>query len=211
MKKNIFALALVVWGLFACAPQAGAARVPTQEQAYEAIMAMQEDYPDGSRWTSANQYSWKGGGYGKARGCMAFAHMLSDAAFGDLPARKETNITIDDVRVGDVLRNGWDSHSVIVIEVHESHVVVAEGNWNYCVRWGRTWSAAEVAAASYLLTRYPENYGQVSGEACQRVVSDTLSRHSAIELEEGARQTDEVRCLSDLYHRSRIGAVELED
>lgn len=210
MKKTIFAWSIVLCALFASIPEAGAANVPTQAEAYASIMAMREEYPEGARWTSANQYGWKGGGYEMARGCMAFAHMMSDAAFGDLPARKMYNITIDDVRVGDVLRNGWDSHSVIVIEVHEDEVVVAEGNWGGCVHWGRRWSAEEVAASAYLLTRYPEHYGQASDGTSERVISGILDQHSSIELDTQAEETDEVDCVSDLYHRSQITAVNME-
>lgn len=156
MKKTIFSLILTMSMIFSAIPTAFAAGVPTEAEVYESLMEMKEEYPQGSPWTSRNQYGWNGGGYGKARGCMAFAHMMSDAAFGNLPARKVYNFTIEDVRVGDVLRNGWDSHSVIVTEVHEDYICIAEGNWNYKVNYERTWSAAEVAAGCYMLTRYPE-------------------------------------------------------
>lgn len=156
MKKTIFSLILTMCMIFSAIPTASAAGAPTESQVYEALMAMKEEYPQGSPWTSRSQYSWNGGGYGKARGCMAFAHMMSDAAFGNLPARKVYHFTIEDVRVGDVLRNSWDSHSVIVTQVHEDYIRIAEGNWNYKVNYERTWSAGEVAAACYMLTRYPE-------------------------------------------------------
>ena len=156
MKKTIFSLILTMCMIFSAIPTAFAAGAPTEHEVYEALMEMKEQYPQGTPWTSRNHYSWNGGGYGKARGCMAFAHMMSDAAFGSLPARKIRDFTIDDVRVGDVLRNSWDSHSVIVTEVHEDYVCIAEGNWNYKVNYERTWSAAEVAAGCYMLTRYPE-------------------------------------------------------
>ena len=156
MKKRIFGWIAAVCVALTLVPMASAAEVPTEEEVYEILTSMKEEYYEGYRWTNGSKYSWNGGMYGKAGGCMAFAYLLSDAAFGDLPARKLTGITIDDVRVGDVLRNGWDSHTVIVLEVHEDHVVIAEGNWNGKVHWGRTLSASEVAASCYMLTRYPE-------------------------------------------------------
>jgi uncharacterized Zn finger protein len=83
--------------------------------------------------------------------------MLSDAAFGDRQARQITeDISIETVRVGDVLRINGDTCSIIILEVHEDHVVIAEGNYNSTVHWERTLSAEEVAAADYLLTRYPD-------------------------------------------------------
>ena len=156
MKKTVFSLILTACLIISAIPTALAAGAPTEEGVYKALMEMKADYPQGTSWTSRNQYGWQGGGYGNARGCMAFAHMMSDAAFGSLPARKVHNFTIEDVRVGDVLRNSWNSHSVIVTEVHEDYLRIAEGNWNYKVNYERTWSAAEVAACSYMLTRYPE-------------------------------------------------------
>ena len=156
MKKVIISLILTMSLICSLAVPAQAAGAPTQEQVYQALMQMKEEYPQGTSWTGRNQYGWKGGGYGKARGCMAFAHMMSDAAFGSLPARKVTDFTIEDVRVGDVLRNGWNSHSVIVTEVHEDYVCIAEGNWNYKVNYERIWTAEEVAAGCYMLTRYPQ-------------------------------------------------------
>ena len=156
MKKTIFSLILTMCMIFSAIPACFAAGAPTEKEVYEALMEMKEQYPQDTPWTSRNHYGWKGGGYGKAGGCMAFAHMMSDAAFGSLPARKVEHFTIEDVRVGDVLRNSWNSHSVIVTEVHEDYVCIAEGNWNYKVNYKRTWSAAEVAAACYMLTRYPE-------------------------------------------------------
>ena len=136
-------------------------QVITQEQAYRAIIAMKAEYPEGRHWTNDDFYAWKGfspdtgcyhfGGYG----CVAFAFLLSDAAFGDLPARL-LDVDFDNVRAGDVLRVDNDSHSVIVLEKHYDYVVVAEGNFNSSVHWGRTMTASEVNKSDYILTRYPE-------------------------------------------------------
>lgn len=189
MKKTIFSLILAMSMICSAIPTAFAAGAPTEAQVYASLMEMKEEYPQDSPWTSRNQYSWNGGGYGKARGCMAFAHMMSDAAFGSLPARQLTRFTIEDVRVGDVLRNGWNSHSVIVTEVHEDYVCIAEGNWNYKVNYERTWSAAEVAAACYMLTRYPEG---VVAEDRSHVVRNTLGNYDFGDFMEESREPDHV-------------------
>ena len=126
----------------------------TEELAYERMIAMKEQYPEGMPWTNENYYD---GVYVGGYGCVAFASLLSDAAFGDLPAREiSENISIDMVRVGDILRVNGDTHSVIILEVHEDHIVIAEGNYNSSIHWGRTMTAEEVAAADYVLTRYPK-------------------------------------------------------
>ncbi len=62
----------------------------------------------------------------------------------------------EDIRVGDILRINGDTHSVVVLEVFDDHVVIAEGNFNSAVSWERTLSAEDVMAADYMITRYPD-------------------------------------------------------
>ncbi len=126
----------------------------TEEQAYNAMIALKSKYPEGTTWTNSNSYAWKGGIYSVGYGCAGFAFMLSDAAFGDLPARREAP-SFDTIRVGDIIRVQGNYHSVIVLEKHSNYVVIAEGNYNSSVHWGRTLSASEVNNAEYILTRYP--------------------------------------------------------
>ncbi len=128
---------------------------PTEEEVYQRMMALKPSYPEGMRWTNDDGYEWNGGIWSMGYGCAGFAFILSDAAFGYLPARRIYNITIADVRVGDILRVNNDSHSVIITEVHDDYVVLAEGNYNSSIHWGRIMSAAQVAASDYVVTRYP--------------------------------------------------------
>lgn len=121
-------------------------------EVYEAIIAMKEKYPEGTKWTNDNYYAWKGGIYAGGYGCAGFAFMLSDAAFGSAPARKHTNADI--VRVGDIARMNGDTHSVIILEVRSDSVIVAEGNYNTVVHWGREISRSSLEKADYFLTRY---------------------------------------------------------
>lgn len=134
----------------------------TAQRIYQAMIALKAQYPEGTPWTNDNSYRWKGGIYSIGYGCAGFAFMLSDAAFGDLPARKLTGFAFSDVRVGDILRINGNTHSVIVLEVHDDHVVIAEGNFNSSVHWGRKLTAAQIRSADYLLTRYPEAIPAVS-------------------------------------------------
>lgn len=138
----------------------------TGEAVYGRMIAMRESYPEGMPWTNANsyggQYAWH---YGSGRpvtmnftgyGCAAFALLMSDAAFGqELPIWQVTDFSFSDVRPGDILRMNGDTHSVIVLEVHSDGVVIAEGNYNSSIHWGRTVSRAEVEQSSYMLTRWP--------------------------------------------------------
>lgn len=127
----------------------------TEKQVYADMIAMKSKYPEGMKWTNANYYAWKGGIYSGGYGCAGFAFAISDAAFGDLPARKHTDFS--NIRVGDIVRMNNDTHSVIVLEVKESGVVVAEGNYNSSVHWGRQISFSAIrSTGTYVLTRYPQ-------------------------------------------------------
>ena len=147
--------------------------VPSFQEAYEAMAGLKDQYPEGMTWTNfepygsrgelGDSYTWKGGKvYGASRGvgCAAFAFILSDAAFGDLPARviEIGNFTFEDVKVGDILRVNGGSHSVIVLQKSAGGVIIAEGNYNKTVHWGRALSEAEVLASSFIITRYPDGY-----------------------------------------------------
>lgn len=120
---------------------------------YDRMMALQEYFPEGMPWTNDDFY--ESGSYG----CAAFAFLLSDAAFGTLPSEVITeNITIDQIRVGDVLQLYDDTHSVIVLEVYANYIVIAEGNYNSSIHWGRVLTADEIRAdADYIMTRYPSH------------------------------------------------------
>lgn len=127
-----------------------------EERVYRDIKAMEEKYPEGMKWNNDNYYRWKGGMFSGGGGCAAFAFLLSDEAFEDLPAREYTDYT--KIRVGDIVRMNKDTHSVVVLEVHSDKLVVAEGNYNDSVHWGREISNSELEKEfNYALTRYPES------------------------------------------------------
>lgn len=143
-------------------------KIPSPSEVYEILIGMQSVYPEGKYWTDASSglYTWKGG-TGNNReianmgtGCVYFCFHLSDTAFGTLPARltRTGGFTISDVRVGDLLRTDFNTHSVIVLQVHEQSVLIAEGNYKKSIHWGRVLSKSEVENADHLITRYPEGY-----------------------------------------------------
>lgn len=119
---------------------------------YEALIAMKSKYPQGMPWTNANEYQTWGI---LGRGCAAFAFILSDAAFGPGPYR--VHYDFSNIRVGDIIRLNYDTHSVIVLEVRNNSVIVAEGNYNSMINWGREISFEEInRTGTYVQTRYPE-------------------------------------------------------
>lgn len=133
--------------------------VVDEDEVQKVIYSLQDDYPEGMFWTNeSNSYMWDGGIYGTGYGCAAFTFLLSDEAFGLLPAKqiKNGNFEFEDVRIGDILRVDDDTHSVIVIDRDDNGVTVAEGNYNSSIHWGRKFTVKEVEAADYILTRYPD-------------------------------------------------------
>ncbi len=144
----------------------------TPSKVREAMIALKEDerYREGTAWTDfepytgSKPYRWKGGNLGgdriAATGCVAFAFTLSDAAFGSLPNRMyaKGGFGYEDIKVGDILRVSNDAHTVIVLKVTDAGVVIAEGNNNSKIHWGRTISKDVMSNTSHYITRYPEDY-----------------------------------------------------
>ena len=134
----------------------------TDESVYNAMIAKKADFPEGMHWTNDDFYKWNGGVFSGGFGCAGFAFLLSDAAFGTLPSQM-VDVDYETLRTGDILRINNDSHSVIVLQVFSDHVVVAEGNYNSSIHWGRTLSRSQVEASDYVLTRW---LGPVDLDSC---------------------------------------------
>ncbi len=168
MKRTRFSAALLaILMVLSMMTTLALAASPSQNQVYNSMIALKSDYPEGMHWTNENSYEWRGGIFSYGLGCAGFAFILSDAAFGYAPARMVFDFTYDDVRVGDILRVNNDSHSVVVMEKYSDHVVLAEGNYNSSIHWGRTMSRDEVMRSDYIMTRYEEPAGDEPVESVE--------------------------------------------
>lgn len=131
---------------------------PTATQVYNDMIAMKATYYEGMPWTNSNYYGWSAGYYSGGYGCAGFAFMLSDAAFGYLPARMHYDF--DNIKVGDILRvdnEQGGEHSVVVIGISGTTYTLAEGNYNSSIHWGRTMTLTKIKSVGiYVMTRYPE-------------------------------------------------------
>ena len=154
------------------------------QEVYNKMFAMKTEYPEGMTWNNFEPYGTKGnlgahyewdggkilGNVNKGVGCAAFAFILSDKAFGTLPARVVYDIKYEKVNVGDILRINNNSHSVIVLQKTDAGVIVAEGNYNGTVHWGRALSKEEVLRANFIVTRYPENYDPSNATGKEEII-----------------------------------------
>lgn len=125
----------------------------TQTQAKKKLASLKKKFPEGMSWTNENQeYFWEATNC-QCYGCIAFAGKLSDLVFGKT-APVKTHTDFDKIKVGDHIRIG-ESHSVIVLEKKKNSVIVAEGNYNSSVHWGREITKRELDAEGfYVDTRY---------------------------------------------------------
>ena len=136
--------------------QNAAAADYSEDSVRAAMLALESRYPEGTPFGNNSFYAWHGGIFSGGYGCAGFAFMLSDAAFGSLPARKYYDYS--QIRVGDILRINNDGHSVIVLYVNANSVTVAEGNFNGKVHWRREIPMSTIKSKEtvYAMTRYPE-------------------------------------------------------
>ncbi|MDO4754586.1 MAG: hypothetical protein Q4A41_06220, partial [Bacillota bacterium] len=134
-----------------------------EKSVQKALTALKKEYPDGLSWNNENRkYVWKNivpgihqyTGYG----CVAFAFEITDRVFTDSDKAVYQDRVSDirrRIKVGDILRMDGDTHSVVVIDRNKNSIVVAEGNYNEAVHWGREISYEELERSlDYYYTRY---------------------------------------------------------
>ncbi len=118
------------------------------------MIALMPSYPNWTPWTDDNAYYSAPLGI-LGGGCVAFALILSDEAFGYLPGRVHEDVSR--LKVGDIIRLYDNTHSAVILEINSNGVVLAEGNVNSSILWGRTLSTWELKTSlDYIITRYPE-------------------------------------------------------
>ena len=126
---------------------------PSESEIYNAIMSRKSIYPDGTSWDGTKYFQWKGGIYISGKGSIAFAFLLSDAAFGSCQATKHQNFS--NIKVGDIVVLNNESWSFIVVKVNPDSYTIAEGDKNGEVKWESTVSKSEVqSTADFVLTRW---------------------------------------------------------
>ncbi len=88
--------------------------------------------------------------------CWGFAHKLGyDYTGGSRPSTWTKKYTLDDLKVGDIVRYG--THSVFVTSVSSTAFTVAEGNYGYdcSIKWGRYITKSSIARSLQWVSKCP--------------------------------------------------------
>ena len=124
-----------------------------EAQVYQKLISLRTRFAEGRPWDNSTYYAWNGGIFAGGYGCAGFAFLLSDQAFGNAKAVQHTNF--NNIKVGDIVRCDYNTHSVIVLSVEGNQITVAEGNYNSQIHWGRQITLSELReSGTYVMTRY---------------------------------------------------------
>lgn len=115
------------------APVQQAPAVLTEESVQTAIKALKEVYP--TPYIPNNPLDRP---FTNCDHCAGWAMLCSDAAFGDLPWRKELSPAWEDIKVGDLVRysSSYGGHVVVVTDKTDEYIFTTESSDNNKVRWG---------------------------------------------------------------------------
>lgn len=122
------------------------------------------DHVYGTGGCTCNHFA--GGGHVSATQCMGFANKLAYDVFGNttwMQISSPTAAQIADIRIGDIVRLDYNSHSVFVIARTGNDIMVGEANYpNGCrINWGRI---INLSTANVTYYERAANYTTVIGD-----------------------------------------------
>lgn len=118
----------------------------TQTQIRSRLYKLKTGFPEGKTWTNANLDAYGNGG------CYAFMTIALESVFGKNALTKQHS-SFKKIRVGDHIRIG-NYHSVVVLKKKAHSVIVAEGNYNSSIHWGREITKQELQATGFYVDTY---------------------------------------------------------
>ncbi len=183
---------------------------PDSQSVYNTLISFKNKYPEGTSWGKDKYYSWKGGIYTGGYSCAAFAFMLSDAAFGNLPARTTNTFSPSTVRVGDIIH--YNNHFFVVLEIQNNGFIAAEGNVNGKVMWGRLITNNEIKAAfTQHITRYPQmtiGDSNEDGKIDSADASLILEDYALIQTGKASSLTENRKNASDVNNDGKVDSTD---
>ena len=141
---------------------------------YNRLMSRKDKdgYKEGTPWDNSHKYvntvyfDNVPPGYYTGGGCFGFMmDMMEYASNYEYPIRiiEGTYDNLPKIHVGDGVRLMNDCHSVVVLEVNGSEIIVAEANVNGKVRWGEVYDLSAVYVGfNYIATFWPEESNAIS-------------------------------------------------
>lgn len=135
-----------------------------------------------------------GGGHLMATQCMGFANKLAYDVFGETTwtqISSPTVVQVADIRIGDIVRLDYNSHSVFVIARTGNNIMVGEANYpSGCqINWGRI---IDLSTANITYYERAANYDMVIGSQTSDVTeggSTTESSGGNATTEQGTTET----------------------
>jgi len=106
-----------------------------------------------------------GGGHLSATQCMGFANKLAYDVFGEttwIKVNSPTTTQLASIKIGDIVRLDYNSHSVFVISRTGNKIMVGEANYgDHCqINWGRI---IDLSTANVTYYEHAANYDTVIG------------------------------------------------
>ena len=132
---------------------------PSVEEAAQVLEAVRAACPRFTQWPDDTEYSWQGGPFGNwntesGLDSYGFSMAVSDRIFGALPSRVLDNVTVDDLRPGDIVLTKYNT-CLIVTRVAPDYVLYACTTDDEVVLWDCVSPDEEFEAAiSCAVTRY---------------------------------------------------------
>lgn len=129
----------------------------------DAGKAIGVDHIYGTNGCTCNHFA--GGGHVSATQCMGFANKLAYDVFGETTWTKVSNPTtaqLASIKIGDIVRLDYNSHSVFVISRTGNKIMVGEANYgDHCqINWGRI---IDLGTANVTYYEHAANYDAVIG------------------------------------------------
>lgn len=148
------------------------------------------DHVYGTGGCTCNHFA--GGGHVSATQCMGFANKLAYDVFGDTTwtqISSPTTAQIADIRIGDIVRLDYNSHSVFVIARTGNNIMVGEANYpNGCrINWGRI---IDLSTANVTYYERAANYATVIGDQTSDVTEGGDATTESTEDSGGATTTE---------------------
>ena len=132
---------------------------PTMEEVQAELQRLRDEvYPEFEDWGYTLTYNWAGGSaVTVGKGDAAYAMAVSDLIFGTLPAKQIYDMTVTDLRPGDIICDRYNKWYVVQ-DISPLYIITTQiGNTTYpdSIAWGELYPITKFEnSINFVLTRY---------------------------------------------------------